>query len=406
MRIFKKNKKDFKSLSLNAITWKSFKHDKLGMFSLIFIVFIFIIATLGYLISPDNSPYSNRQLLEISLSKPGTTFKMLKVKRNNNIEKKSFLNILISGKPEEYDFYPIENYYFKSDSVGIELIKAETPFNTKDFNIADVLFSIDNNKQIVRADNKLNFSTIDGKKHYEDINKLQKRIEEEAIENKTFLLGTDRYGRDVLSQLIIGSRVSFSVGLISVSIALIIGTFLGAIAGYYRGWVDELLMWFINVVWSIPSLLLVIAISFALGKGFWQVFIAIGLTMWVDVARVVRGQVLSIREKEFVEAGKALGYSNFRIIFKHILPNVTGTISVIAASNFASAILIESGLSFLGLGVQPPMPSWGTMIKENYGYIILDYAYLAIIPGIAIMLLVLAFMLLGNALRDALDVKS
>ncbi len=181
---------------------------------------------------------------------------------------------------------------------------------------------------------------------------------------------------------------------------------MGAIAGYFRGWIDELIVWFINVVWSIPSLLLVIAISFALGKGFWQVFIAIGLTMWVDVARVVRGQVMSLREKEFVEAGKALGYSNFRIIYKHILPNVTGTVAVIAASNFASAILIESGLSFLGLGVQPPVPSWGTMIKENYGYIILDYAYLAIIPGVSIMLLVLAFMLIGNSLRDALDVKA
>jgi peptide/nickel transport system permease protein len=184
-----------------------------------------------------------------------------------------------------------------------------------------------------------------------------------------------------------------------------LGILLGSLAAYYRSWVDELITWFTNVVWSIPSLLLVIAISFALGKGFWQVFIAMGLTMWVDVARVVRGQVMGLREKEFVEAGKALGFSDFRIIWRHILPNVTGTVSVITASNFASAILIESGLSFLGLGVQPPMPSWGSMIKENYGFIILDYAYLAIIPGIAIMLVVFAFMILGNALRDAMDIK-
>jgi peptide/nickel transport system permease protein len=159
-------------------------------------------------------------------------------------------------------------------------------------------------------------------------------------------------------------------------------------------------------VWSIPTLLLVIAITFALGKGFWQVFVAVGLTMWVEVARVVRGQFLSLREKEFVEAAKALGFSSFRIITRHILPNVLGIVIVISAANFASAILIEAGLSFLGMGVQPPVPSWGSMIKENYGYIILDYAYLAIIPGIAIMLLVLAFMLMGNALRDALDVKT
>jgi peptide/nickel transport system permease protein len=151
--------------------------------------------------------------------------------------------------------------------------------------------------------------------------------------------------------------------------------------------------------------LLVIAVTFVLGKGFWQIFVAVGLTMWVEVARVVRGQILSIREKEFVEAGVALGFSNTRIIFRHILPNVMAPVIVISAANFASAILIEAGLSFLGIGVQPPMPSWGGMIKEHFGYVILDSAYLAIIPGVAIMLTVLAFMITGNALRDALDVK-
>ena len=140
--------------------------------------------------------------------------------------------------------------------------------------------------------------------------------------------------------------------------------------------------------------------------GFWQVFVAVGLTMWVEVARVVRGQILSVREKEYVEAGKVLGFSSFRIIFRHILPNVLSPVIVISAANFASAILIEAGLSFLGIGVQPPMPSWGSMIKENYAYIILDSAYLAIFPGMAIMFMVLAFMLIGNGLRDALDVKT
>jgi len=204
----------------------------------------------------------------------------------------------------------------------------------------------------------------------------------------------------------IGTRVSLSVGFISVFISLVIGILLGALAGFFRGWIDNLIIWFINVVWSIPTLLLVIAITFALGKGFWQVFIAVGLTMWVEVARVVRGQMMSLREKEFVEAGKALGFRNFRIIFRHILPNVMGPVIVISAANFASAILIEAGLSFLGIGVQPPMPSWGTMLKENYAYIILHYAYLALLPGIAIMLMVLAFMLIGNGLRDALDIKT
>jgi peptide/nickel transport system permease protein len=223
---------------------------------------------------------------------------------------------------------------------------------------------------------------------------------------KTAWLGTDKYGRDILSRLIIGVRVSLSVGLIAIVISLTIGILLGAIAGYFRGWIDELIMWLINVIWSIPTLLLVFAITLVLGKGFWQVFIAVGLTMWVSVARIVRGQVLSVRELEYVEAARALGYKNSRIIFRHILPNILGPVLVIAASNFASAIVIEAGLSFLGVGVQPPQPSWGLMIKENYNFIITHNPMLALAPGIAIMLLVLAFNLLGNGLRDALNVKA
>jgi peptide/nickel transport system permease protein len=164
-------------------------------------------------------------------------------------------------------------------------------------------------------------------------------------------------------------------------------------------------MWLINVIWSIPTLLLVFAITLLLGKGFWQVFVAVGLTMWVNVARLVRGQVLGTKELQYIEAAKALGYSHFRIIAKHILPNIMGPILVIAASNFASAIVIEAGLSFLGIGVQAPQPSWGLMIKENYNFIITQNPMLALAPGFAIMILVLAFNLLGNGLRDALNVR-
>ena len=177
-------------------------------------------------------------------------------------------------------------------------------------------------------------------------------------------------------------------------------------AGYYRGRADDIIMWFINVVWSIPTLLLVFAITLVLGKGFWQVFIAIGLTTWVNVARLIRGQVLGLRELEYVEAGRALGFSSARIIARHILPNVMGPVIVIAASNFATAIVIEAGLSFLGVGVQPPQPSWGLMIKENYNFIITQNPMLALAPGFAIMILVLAFNMLGNGLRDALQVKT
>ena len=226
------------------------------------------------------------------------------------------------------------------------------------------------------------------------------------VTQKTFYFGTDKYGRDLLSRILVGARISFSIGFVAVFISLLIGVFLGSISGYFGGKWDKLIMWIINVTWSIPTLLLVIAITLALGKGFWQVFIAVGLTMWVEVARIVRGQVMSVKEMQYVTAARALGYTDFRIVLKHILPNILAPVIVISAANFAAAILIESGLSFLGIGAQPPMSSWGAMIKDHYNYIILGKPYLAVIPGLAIMSLVMAFMLIGISLRDALDVKS
>jgi peptide/nickel transport system permease protein len=205
--------------------------------------------------------------------------------------------------------------------------------------------------------------------------------------------------------LIIGTRISLSVGLITVLISLSVGMALGAIAGYYKGRTDEIIMWLINVIWSIPTLLLVFAITLLLGKGFWQVFIAVGLTMWVNVARLVRGQVMVTKELQYVEAGRVLGFSDSRIIIRHILPNIMGPILVIAASNFASAIVIEAGLSFLGVGVQPPMPSWGLMIKENYNFIITQNPMLALSPCFAIIILFFSFIHFGNGLRDALNVR-
>ena len=225
------------------------------------------------------------------------------------------------------------------------------------------------------------------------------------ISSHTFLFGTDRFGRDVMSRLIIGAQYTLLIGLLSVIISLLIGVSIGAIAGYYGGWIDGVLSWFMNVIWALPTLLVVIALNLALGKGFWQVFIAIGLTMWVDVARILRGQVMSLKQKEFVVAAKVLGFNNFRILFHHILPNCTSALIVITASNFAAAILLEAGLSFLGFGIQPPTPSWGMMIKEHYSFLILNIPHLALIPGIAIALLVLGVNLIGIGLRDVLDVR-
>lgn len=369
-----KKKKYTGGRSLSAHAWKKFKKDKLAFSALVFIILVAIIATLGYLITPDSSPMANEQHLEIAKQKPGFDVLMLKTKRTREPASPGFFGRMIYGSKPEFRYIPISDWSYENGSMYYKEFSQHTS------GVQDV-FEVPQEK-------------------------LAESRPEENIVRKQYLLGTDSYGRDLLSRLMIGARVSLSVGFISVIISLIIGITLGAVAGFFRGWPDTVIVWFINVVWSIPTLLLVIAITFALGKGFWQVFVAVGLTMWVEVARVVRGQIMSIREKEFVEAGRALGFNNFRIIFRHVLPNIMGPVIVISAANFASAILIEAGLSFLGIGVQPPMPSWGTMIKENYAYIILDAPYLAILPGVAIMLMVLAFMVTGNGLRDALDVKS
>ena len=316
---------------------------------------------------------------------------------------------MIWGKPGEYKAIPVNRYYFDDQSIVVEEYANHSRDHnlTSSYNLVEVVYGLSNDTNLRKAPGaNILLREPQDRLQAGSITALRQHIIKNNIIQRTYLLGTDRFGRDLLSQLMIGTRVSLSVGLISVIISLIIGIFIGALGGFFRGWIDTVVVWFINVVWSIPTLLLVIAITFALGKGFWQVFVAVGLTMWVEVARVVRGQILTLREKEYVEAGRALGYSDSRIIFNHILPNIMGIVIVISAANFASAILMEAGLSFLGIGVQPPMPSWGSMIKENYGYIILDSAYLAILPGIAIMLMVLAFMLMGNALRDALDVKT
>jgi ABC-type dipeptide/oligopeptide/nickel transport system permease subunit len=233
----------------------------------------------------------------------------------------------------------------------------------------------------------------------------QAYVVQRQIKNRTFYLGTDRYGRDILSRLLIGSRISIAVGLVAVMLSLTIGIILGSLSGYYGGIVDNAVMWVINILWAIPTLLLVFAITLTIGKGFWEIFIAIGLTMWVSAARLIRGQVIVLREMEYITAARTLGLNDMRIIFRHILPNIAGPLMVIAASNFAAAILIEAGLSFLGIGVQPPQPSWGLMIKEHYNFLLTNRPLLALIPGIAIMLLVYAFNILGNALRDVLDVR-
>ena len=360
------------SNSLTALALRKFKKNTTGVLSFWFIVICGCIAVFAYAFAPDNSANANQMHLEIHSKKPGFSVTMLNIPSKQK-ENQTYLNKLLFGKKITNVEIPISSYTIIGNTIQY------------------IPYSELSDKTLLKTVEIHNFNKND----------IQK-----FISTKTFYLGTDKYGRDLLSRMLIGTRISFFIGFIAVFISLVIGISIGAVAGYYGSKIDTFIMWLINITWSIPTLLLVIAITLALGKGFWQVFIAVGLTMWVEVARVVRGQVISTKQMQYVEAAKALGFSNFRIIFKHILPNIMAPVIVISAANFAAAILIESGLSFLGIGAQPPTPSWGAMIKDHYSYIILGKAYLAVIPGLAIMSLVMAFMLVGNALRDALDVKN
>lgn len=392
----------------DTLFWNRFKRNKLSLSGLLIIALSFLIALLGYLIVPDPTPYANEQLLSIAAKPPMFRITLATIRKNRPAVKQSVLHTMLFGKESNYRYIPIDNFRFSEDSVIYKEYSDaafEETFETK-VHLADAVYSLDIAEPIKKlVGGTFLFTTTEGVQKSVSSDSLKKVIIRKQIFSKTYLLGTDRFGRDMLSRLMLGTRVSFSVGFISVFISLLIGISLGVTAGYFRGKTDIFITWLVNVVWSVPTLLMVLSITLVLGKGFWQVFLAVGLTMWVEVARVVRGQVLTLREKEFIEAAKALGYGNLRILFRHIVPNVIGPVVIISAANFASAILMEAGLSFLGIGVQPPIPSWGNMIKDHYGYIILDQPYLAIFPGLAIMLLVLAFNFVGNGLRDAFDTR-
>lgn len=346
---FTEAEKQKASHSLWYYSWIRFKRNKLAMAGLFTLILLILIALAAPLLAPFNP---NDQTLEYATKQSG------------------FIgNVLVKKAMDGTDFIPIKN---------ISKISKDS---------------------VVYAD-------YSGTEKSIAVNELIEGDEKNWHIQPKYHLGTDRYGRDILSRLIYGSRISLSVGVISESIAIFIGVFLGALAGYFRGKTDAVIMWFINVIWSFPSILFIIALSVVLGKGFWQSFVAIGLTGWVEIARIVRGQFFSLRETEYVEATRALGYRPTRIIFRHILPNTIGPIIVTGTAGLATAIIFEASLSFLGLGVQPPTASWGQMVFDGYKYIVAGTNYgLALYPSLAIMITVFAVNLIGDGLRDAFDPK-
>ena len=312
---------------------------------------------------------------------------------------KHFDQILKQAKPvPPYRIVGVELFYRQFGS-------AETESEIK---LVDVVHSISTAKDINVSGERVTYFNLQEQPRATTIPELIRTFQSENLEYRTYLLGTDHTGRDMLSRLLYGVRISLGIGFVSVAISLIVGLTLGSLAGFFGGIVDSVIMWFMTVVWSIPGIMLVIAISLALNsRGIWVAFVAVGLTTWVEIARVVRGQIFAVKEKLYIEAAKALGMRSLRIIRVHIWPNIIGPLIVIITSNFASAILIEAGLSFLGLGVAPPMPSWGIMVADGFRLMTTPGGfYLVFFPSFCISLMVLAFNLFGNGLRDAFDPKT
>lgn len=353
--------------------WKIFLLQPKAVLSLTVLGSLFFVAIFAYVLSPDKAPYANTMTLELSAKNPGFSTQVLLIPKKVKSNSSGFWNRFWHGTPSNYTELPINSYWKINDKLFVRHYIDEGLEDTLSFSI----------KELQSEKNSI-----------------------ENIKTRKFWLGTDRYGRDILSRLIIGSRVSLSVGFIAVLLSLTIGIILGSIAGYFGGWIDAVVLWFINILWSIPTILLVFAITITIGKGFWELFIAIGLTMWVGTARLVRGQVMSIKNLDYITSAKLMGFPSRRIIIKHILPNIIGPIIVVASSNFAAAMLTEAGLSFLGIGIQSPQPSWGLMIKEHYNFLMTNRPLLAIIPGLALVLVVYAVHILGNVMRDYFDIKS
>lgn len=402
-----------------------------AIFGLGIIIIAHLVAILGYLIMPDSTP-DVTQSSGVKEMQPGFECQFIKKIGNKEYRNVGWFQKMLFGQESNCDLIPILSYEIDRDKMTVKYVKYEDSarvkellsrgrsLDTEEESLVRMMRSVYIGHSKKLGDKVFDNYTVDGENvKYLDRdeklitiskNDLIAEFETKNLEKKHYYLGTDGRGRDIFSRLIFGTRISLSVGGIAVLISLLVGVLLGALAGFFGSWIDNFVMWLMTVVWSIPAIMLVIAITMALGnKGVWAAFVAVGLTMWVEVARVVRGQILAVREKLFVEAARALGIGNIRIIFRHILPNIMGPLIVIAASNFAAAILIEAGLSFLNLGVQAPKPSWGRMVYEGFmamGPSTTDKWHLLVYPSLCISVLVLAFNLLGNGLRDAYDPKS
>ncbi len=316
-------------------------------------IFLFI-ALFGYTFVPDNSRNVNRQIPELALLPP--------------LSKVNVIEVPVKVFPENF---VVKNF------LGSENIYRYFPFRSIISKQKDTLI-------------------------FEDLHGKPRRIigASYKIKELFFLLGTDNLGRDFFSRLVIGARISLFVGFFAMFLSGIIGFLLGSVGGFFGGYTDKIIQWIMSVLWAIPSVLLALLLNFLLGRGIENLILTIALVSWTDIARVIRGKTLEIKETEYISAGIALGFSRFYILIKHVFPNLWKTLFILSVSTLSSAILLEAGLSFLGFGVEPPTPSWGLLISENYPYLMIkDFAHLALLPGGLIALLIISLFGIYNSLK-------
>ncbi len=312
-----------------------------------------IIAIFSYAIIPDKSANANTQIPQLALKPVGFETEAIKkiIKPNTN----NFIEKLIYGSNELAIYFPLKNKKQVNDTIIIT----------------------------------------------DYYNKQRKfPLKEVKIVKLKFLLGTDNLGRDFFSRVILGARISLFVGVMAMLLSSLLGFFLGSVAGFAGGRIDNFLQWIMGTLWTLPSVLLALILSFVFGAGIKNLIITIALVSWIDTARIIRGKTIELKHREFVSAAHALGLPQLRILVKHIFPNLRETLIIVSISTLSSAVLLEAGLSFLGFGVEPPTPSWGQLISENYPYLMIDsLQHLAIFPGIAISLLIVSLFGLYNSYK-------
>jgi peptide/nickel transport system permease protein len=384
-------------------TVQRFLQNPLSCGGLIIFSSICLIAIFAPLLCTDTSPQAARQFSGNARQAPGHKIYLVSFPHTNSSASVHQIELLTS---KAWKINRDKLLLVKASGQAIEILIPEKWFSIDiQHPFTQYCLLKQGTPYIIKRDTVYLF-TISKKWISLPLSNLNSLFQNQSLQSFTFWLGTDGLGRDIYSRMILGSRTTVTIGIVAVLISVFLGVSLGLISGYSGGWIDKLLSAFFTLIWTLPAVLLAMVLAFVLGKGFWQIFVAIGLTLWVDIARVIRGQVLSMKFFPWVEAAKTLGFSSGRILRVHLLPNLLSTVWVLSASTFSTAVLVESGLSFLGIGVQPPTPSWGGLLFDGYTQIALsDGQWMALFPALAIVVLVVSLNLIGYGLRDAFDPK-